>query len=704
MKTLIHCVALLLLFNYSNAQDKNISGDYEGYIKLPGTNLKVIVHLKEDDRNLSGTIDIPEQNAKGLLLTNVKFNKSQIDFGISDVPGDPYFSGLWKNEVDSLTGKFTQNGMSFPMLMRKKSAELIQQTKLSLASKLLRIEAYTDSLLKKSKTVGLSFGIIKDGEIIMNNGFGYSDYENKIKCNNQTLFAIGSCTKAFTTALLAILHDEAKFDWEKPVKNYIPYFTMKDEFANKEINAIDLCSHRSGLPRHDMVWYGSSLKRHELIEKIAVMDPNKPFRTTWQYNNFMLVAAGVIAEEIENDTWENLISKRIFEPLGMTGSRIHFNDFTSEKNKSIGYKVTDKKIVSTPYRNIDEMGPAGSVFSNSTDMLKWVNMFLNKGKYGDKSLISNEQIKHLISPQMLMPGNDPDIKATSYALGWMNFIYKGKSIVAHGGNIDGFSAYVLMMPDDNTGIVILSNKDGSGVPELLSLYAIDCLFDYNEYDWYEEKVGKLMKQKEVLEAEAIKKDTEKKSKKESSAKKPTKPGPMHNLPSYAGEYENEAYGAFKIDFNNAKLISHYHGFDLETEHKSFETFTAKFEGEDIKMTFFTNENGKIEWLQMQIEPLVAPIKFYKKVPDYLNNTAYLQKIFGKYDVSGLMLTVEMDKSVLMANLSDGQSYAILPSGDDMFKLKGLDGFGIEFIFDAKGICTGCILHQPNGDFEAKKLK
>lgn len=700
MKNLV--LLLLLVPTAIFSQSTSVSGNFNGHIALPGMKLKVVVHLMESDRNLSGTIDIPEQNAKGLKLDQVKYNKGDVSFTIPDVPGGCQFTGKWKSDKDSLVGTFSQNGASFPMLLKRMNENDLAQQKALIQEKVKKIELYIDSLLPKGNVAGLSVAIIKNNEVILNRGFGYRDFENKVKCDENTLFAIGSCTKAFTTALLATLYDEGSFDWDTPVKNYIPYFGMKDKFANEQITGKDVCTHISGLPRHDLVWYGSTLKRKELVERIKFMEPNKPFRTTWQYNNFMFLTAGVIAEEIMKDSWENLIQKRIFDPIGMKNSKNHFEDFTAASNKSIGYDVLEKKIQKMDYKNIDPMGPAGSIYSTSSDMIEWVRLLLNEGKKDDKVILSENQVKYLLSPKIVMDQPSEAFKHLSYAMGWMVGSYKGKTYIEHGGNIDGFTALVTLIPEEEIGFVILCNKNGSSINELAGLYITDVLVGNEEYDWYEEKIGKPKREQEQKEKEEAKNKKEDKSAKDKS-KADSKKGPLHPLKNYAGEFSDPAYGKIKVTFTDNKLSAIYNGLTLTIKHDNFETFIATMLDQEIKLTYFTNSSGKIEWVQIPMDAMSKPITFMKVVPDYLSDKTYMDKILGEYDFSGATLTLHMEKSKFISTLSDGQEYELIPSGENLFKLKGLEGFNMEMVFDEKGNCIKVISHQPNGDYDAKKI-
>ena len=685
------------------AWTQTISGQWSGNIKTPGPALKIIIHFEDSGNDIKGHMDIPEQGAKGLPLASLEIKQREISFSLPDVPGDAKFKGVWNAAKDSITGIFSQAGMEMPLKMGKQKPA--DKPEISLAAKMLRIEAYADSVIKKNKIAGMSIGIIHNGEIIMNRGYGYRDLEQKIKTDHKTLFAIGSSSKAFTTGLMSILADEEKLDWEKPVIHYMPRFKMQDEFATKQMTPVDLVTHRSGLPRHDFSWYGANATRKEIVDRIQYLEPNAPFRTKWQYQNFMYVAAGVLCEEITGEKWEDLMHKKIFTPLKMTETQVYFNEAMKSKNISLGYEVKEGKIVKKEYRNVESVGPAGSIFSNSTDMLKWLKMHLDNGKVNDTlQLISEEQIRFLHTPKILMPMNpaEKDILMSSYAAGWMVDIYKDKKLVHHGGNIDGFSAEVFMVPQEKLGIVVLTNQDGTNVGELISMYAADMILGFEERDWYEEKLGGPMRL--LMEKQKAMEEEEKKNKKAEKEKPVKKNPPHHALSSYAGEYENKGYGTIEVKSENNKLYATYNGYTLEMEHDKFECFKAKHKetGMELKLNYFTNSAGKVESLFTSFDPTSSEIKFTRKTINYLKDEKYLAKITGDYDVRGMTLTIKKEGARLIAALSDGQKYELEPSGENMFALKGLKGFNMEFIFDEKGNCIEVVSIQPNGTFSAKR--
>src|SRR4030043_709070 len=239
------------------------------------------------------------------------------------------------------------------------------------------------SLQTDWKVPGLAVSIVKDGKIIFAEGFGYRDVEQKLKVTPHTVFAIGSCTKAFTATAMGMLVDEGKVGWDKPVRDYLPAFNLQDVVASERMTPRDLLCHRSGLPRHDAMWYGSALSREEIFSRLQYLEPSKDFRTVWQYQNLMFMTAGYLVGEMAGMRWEAFIQKRIFEPLEMKESNFSVNDSQKAPDFALPYQEKNAKVEPVPFRNLDAIGPAGSINSNVLAMANWIRMNLNKGKFHD---------------------------------------------------------------------------------------------------------------------------------------------------------------------------------------------------------------------------------------------------------------------------------------------------------------------------------
>ncbi|HZR40920.1 MAG TPA: serine hydrolase domain-containing protein, partial [Ktedonobacteraceae bacterium] len=325
-------------------------------------------------------------------------------------------------------------------------------------------EDFIHSTMQDWKLPGLAIAIIKNGEVILSQGFGKRDIAQGLDVTPQTLFPIGSCTKAFTTTSMGILVDEGKLDWDTPVRTYLPTFKMYDAFATERMTPRDLVTHRSGLPRHDLAWYNSTRSRKELVESLQYLEPSKDFRTIWQYQNLMYMTAGYLVGELADQSWEEFVQQRILIPLGMTTSTFSTTQAKQTLDFSMPYKKEEKGEIKEAifYDTWQAIAPAGALVSNVVEMSQWLLLQLNKGKHGDTQIISETQLEQIHTPQIIMPGPRKyrELSHNSYAMGWAVTMYKGHLMLEHGGGINGFSALTTLLPDDNIGIVALSNREG----------------------------------------------------------------------------------------------------------------------------------------------------------------------------------------------------------------------------------------------------
>ena len=233
-------------------------------------------------------------------------------------------------------------------------------------------------VLNDWKVAGFAVAVVEKGKVVYSKGFGYRDYEKKLPVTPNTLFAIGSCTKAFTSSLVGLLQKDGKIEYDEPVRKYLPDLKFYNDDLNNHLTVRDMMCHRTGLPRHDFSWYLANTTRDSLIARIQYLDPSAPLRQTWQYNNFMFLAQGVLAEKLFGKTWEENVRDKIFKPLGMKSSIFTMGEMEKSSDASRGYEVEkDSLIKKMDYYNIDGMGPAGSINSSVTDMANWLTMWTN---------------------------------------------------------------------------------------------------------------------------------------------------------------------------------------------------------------------------------------------------------------------------------------------------------------------------------------
>lgn len=558
-------------------------------------------------------------------------------------------------------------------------------------------DTFVTKTMEEWKVPGLGISIVKDGKVIFSKGFGFRDVKKGLKVTPRTLFAIGSCSKAFTAVTMGILVDEGKLDWDKPVREYLPSFKLKDPFATEGMTPRDLVCHRSGLPRHDSMWYGSSATRKELFDRLQYLEASKDFRTTFQYQNLMFMTAGYMVGRIAGTTWEKFVQDRIFGPLGMNDSNFSVEDSKKAPDFALPYMEKEDKVIEIPFRNIDTVGPAGSINSNVIDMVDWLLLNLNKGKFGEKQIISEESLKEIHSPQMISSKSykyDESFYST-YGMGWGITSYRGHLMLSHGGGIDGFTASVNFMPRDNIGMVIFTNMSGTPLPSIVAYNAYDRLLGLDQIPWNKRIKDQRDKAKE--EAEKAKKEKDK------DRKLNTKPS--HPLGDYAGDYEHPGYGVVAMKKEGDRLKGVFNSISFDVKHYHYDIFEMSNEFLDMtqKVSFFTDNKGNISSLSVQLEESVEAIVFTKMPEKKMKERSFLEKFVGEYLLGEMTVTVSLRGDNELVLFVPGQpKYELVPYKGTEFNLKNLAGYSVEFVVNEAGKVTEAKVTQPNGVFTAKK--
>jgi CubicO group peptidase (beta-lactamase class C family) len=566
-------------------------------------------------------------------------------------------------------------------------------------------------VLKTWHAAGFAVVVVEKNKVIYANGFGYRDEENKIPVTSNTLFAIGSCTKAFTASLLGMLRQDGKVDYDKPVRNYLPDLKFFNDDMNNKITLRDMMSHRTGLPRHDLSWYlFTTRSRDSLIQRIQYMEPSAGLREKWQYNNFMFLAQGVVVEKISGKSWEDNIREKIFQPLGMSSSVLTISDLMKSNDAAIGYEVKNDSIIKkTDYYHIDAMGPAGSINSSVNDMAKWVITWINGGKFEGKEIIPASHVNEAISSQMIIDGalpgkENPDIYFANYGFGWFLSSYHGHYRVEHGGNIDGFSASTCFFPSDSIGVVVLTNQNASVVPSIVRNIIIDRMLKIKYFDWNTDLKNKADKaKKENKDAERSKIKTEKPITKAS-----------HELKDYEGLYSHKAYGTIEVQAQRDSLFAFLgtHTWWLKNlQYDIFEPFEKDpKEGIDTSdksdaMQFQMNAGGDIESVDIKLEPTLKAISFARTPKAKEVSKDSLQKYVGEYLLSGLTIKVYIKNEKTLYLFVPGQpEYELALVDKNKFVIKVLSGYFAQFTVNDKNEVTELLAIQPNGTFKAIRKK
>src|SRR6185503_16090943 len=313
-----------------------------------------------------------------------------------------------------------------------------------------------------------SVAIVKDDKVVFAKGYGLRELGKTERVDENTLFAIASNSKAFTSAALAMLVDEGKVRWDDPVTKYLPNFQLYDPYVTRELTIRDLLSHRSGLGTFsgDLLWYESQYSRDEILYRIRFLKPTSSFRSRFGYQNILFLAAGEVVAKVSGKSWDEFVKERFFEPLRMTRTVTLSNDLTKAENVATPHNEVNERIRVIRYGNVDNIGPAGGIKSSVADMAQWLRLQLGRGTYEAKKFFTSERSREMWTPQTVFSAISeqaekfkPSRHFNLYGLGWILSDYHGRLMVSHGGGLDGMTSQVAMLPEERLGVVVLTNSE-----------------------------------------------------------------------------------------------------------------------------------------------------------------------------------------------------------------------------------------------------
>jgi CubicO group peptidase (beta-lactamase class C family) len=549
-------------------------------------------------------------------------------------------------------------------------------------------EAYVNKAIADWGVPGVAVAIVKDDRVVFARGFGVRELNKPAPVDEHTLFAIGSSSKAFTAASIAMLVDEGKLKWDDPATKYLPGFQLFDPYSTRELMVSDLLSHRSGLTRGDLIWYGSAYDRDEILRRVRYLKPSWSLRSRFGYQNIMYLAAGQIIPSVTGKTWDDFVRERIFTPLGMKSTNTSIRTLNNSDNVATPHAKIDDKVQVVAWRNIDNIAPAGSINSNVTDMAQWVRLQLGGGVYQSQRLLSSAAIKEMQTPQTVIriEGTQatlyPEAHFLNYGLGWFLSDYRGRKVVEHGGAIDGMRAEVAMMPEEKLGLVILTNLNGTILPQALMFKIFDLYLAAPTRDWSAE----MLKSMKGLEDQA------KSAEKKLETERVTGTAPSLPLDKYAGTFQSEMYGDSKVAAENGKLVVRFGpNYTGDLEHWNYDTFRVKWrdpiQGKGF-VNFKLNTQGKVDSLTIEniseFTRAKDPVGPVSAVP--MSETD-LKKFVGKYALASppLEISIELIGGGLKANVPGQPLYSLVPVAGNRFRLDGAPaGFFAEFdIADGK---------------------
>lgn len=456
------------------------------------------------------------------------------------------------------------------------------------------IDAAVRKMMKTADAPGAAIAVLRGDDVYIQ-AYGVKRVGETDPVTVDTLFANASTTKAFTTATVALLVDEKKMEWDDPVSKHLPSFRLSDPHADVLVTVRDLVCHRTGMPRHDWLWYRSGYDRDEMLRRFSRARPTAPFRSLYQYNNICFTAAGEVVRAVSGaPSWEAFLKERLLTPLGMTRTNSSTHDAEADPNHAEPHKKIKNKVVTTPYLNFDNVGACGTLNSSAREMVNWLRLHLSGGLLPDGTrLLSEAALRETYVPQMPIRMDDstreryPFITQMSYGLGWSVWNYRnGYGLLSHGGAIDGFRSHVVLVPSEKIAVAIFVNL-GQPFVEPLRNSLLDLLLGLPPMDWHATLKTDLAK----MAADAKKAEVERREKRKSR-----KPLPIP-LEKFVGTYTEPAYGTLTVTrADDKRLRIAWNTFDLPLDHLTYTTFVGVIDtltDDKTEVKFEVDAAGKV---------------------------------------------------------------------------------------------------------------
>jgi CubicO group peptidase (beta-lactamase class C family) len=557
------------------------------------------------------------------------------------------------------------------------------------------VERFVSEQLAAWEVPGCAVAAVRGGQVEFVGGWGLRDREAGLPVTKDTLFAIGSTTKAFTATTIGALVDDGLLEWDRPLRDYVPDIRLHDPVVSDRLTIVDLLSHRSGLPRHDLTWVGQpDRSRAEIVRALRFLPLSKDLRQQFQYCNLGYLVAGHVVEALSGLPWEDFARRRLLGPLGMRRTNLSVDEMLADDDHATAYDRMSSAVVPVPQRPLPAMAPAGAINSSAADMARWLLAQLAGGELDGTTVMSAGTATRQLTPHMLVPSGEgiPGITQYAYGLGWVIGRYRDHKFAMHDGGIDGFTTSCMLLPDDGIGVVVLTNSSAALMHAVIAYRVLDDLLGAEPLDVF----GYLKPRFDAALAGAG----------EAKAARRIVPGApaARPLSAYAGEYEHPGYGTLAVALDGDALRPSLGTMELRLAHRHYETFDLEWSelGEQapiFPLTFQSDPDGDVNALTVQFEPLVEPLRFAKRM-DTLGLDV-LRRLCGRYAMGPIEVTVALrGERTLTVTPPGGAPLDLVPLGGFRFALKGQPSVRSEFELDGDGAVTRLIA-QPLGIFLPK---
>jgi CubicO group peptidase (beta-lactamase class C family) len=546
-----------------------------------------------------------------------------------------------------------------------------------------RLHDHIERERHRFRVPGCSVAVVADGQVVLADGFGLRAADDDTPVTAATLFPVGSSTKTVTAALCVALVQDGLLDLDQPVAQLLPGFRLQDPVATQLLTIRDCLAHRSGLPRHDLLWYAGEglLTRDELITAAAHLPPSKPFRQNWQYNNILYTLAGHLAGRICGGSYEDAVQQRLLDPLEMSRTNFRVAHVEQDGDHARPHVLDlEGELKQVPYAHLDLVGPAGCINSTANDLVPWLLTLLGCGVDGRDPLLSDVLLGELRQPAMPLPPGAlvATGEAVGYGLGVVVEDYRGYRVLHHGGNIDGFSSQVAVIPGSGVGVAVLTNLGATALRDALPYALFDELLDLEPREhgttyldrWSSGRAGAAQAKEKRGSA---------------TAGLP----PVRPLSDYHGRYHHDGYGDIQVAADGEELIVTYRSLKGTLEHRHLEVFdlVVNTGGEEsrIPAQFTHDVSAEVDALQVRFETLLPPLRFVRVPDDSHLTDELLDRLQGSYRLDALTAEVtRRGRTGLLVSVAGGPARPLKLVRGTTFCL---DDAPVEFAADGSRVTT-----------------
>jgi CubicO group peptidase (beta-lactamase class C family) len=595
-----------------------------------------------------------------------------------------------------LTVAFVLTIVNTPIRAQEKPARAIDVNQ-----KLAGFDEFMQKTLKDWNAPGIGVGIVVGDKLVFVKGYGYRDYEKKLPITAQTMFPIASNTKLFTAVAAGMLVEDGKLTWDRPIKESVPTIEFYNSYLNNTITLRDMLAHRTGITRHDSIWYKSDYSTKELFERLKYLDPKESPRQIFLYNNMMYAGVGYTVQLESGKPWAQFVRENIFAPLQMNHTVFSIADML--KQPDYGVPFTERRdsfeLYKIPYyEDTEGLAAAGAIVSNIEDLSHWLIALVNSGQYNGKQVLPARVLQATLEPAIALPNAAAQTRGwwevlnQAYGMGRWTASYRGRFVTFHGGDLPGFHSQISFMPNEHIGVIVfVIGNHTAPLYNPISYNVYERLLGMDETPWTQRLLDIRLKNKKA--------GMEARSKAGFGRVANTKPS--HELTDYAGEYDHPAYGTLKISMKDNALRFDFHKIGLPLSHFHYDRFDSPDDEEEGKwsINFSTNPQGDVDKATVSLDE--GEVTFVRR-PAKLDE-AVAQRLAGTYETpSGAKFqVVYRPGSGLFIVRVGAPDQKLIPYKGLKFRIPEFADVIAEFV-EEQGQITALKQIDPSGEYISKR--